>query len=153
MASRRRRKIGISPGSAVHSSDSIAGALTNCGMPSIPPAISQGYLNSVMTPPKTVCFKEGVMLVEEVKAPKATGTVEARLDELEDKTFRYGTVVYRSLDAHHFMNLELEKKVEEYKKRLEDLEDRYKDVINKWEKFQCFMWDVGRLVSSKSPTR
>ena len=71
------------------------------------------YLNSVMTPPKTVCFKEGVMLVEEVKAPKATGTVEARLDELEDKTFRYGTVVYRNLDAHHFMNLELEKKVEE----------------------------------------
>ena len=100
------------------------------------------YLNSVMTPPKTVCFKEGVMLVEEVKAPKATGTVEERLDELEDKTFRYGTVVYRSLDAHHFMNLELEKKVEEYKKRLEDLEDRYKDVINKWETFQCFMWDV-----------
>ena len=100
------------------------------------------YLNSVMTPPKTVCLKEGVMLVEEVKAPKATGTVEERLDELEDKTFRYGTVVYRSLDAHHFMNLELEKKVEEYKKRLEDLEDRYKDVINKWEKFQCFMWDV-----------
>ena len=100
------------------------------------------YLNSVMAPPKTMCFKEGVMLVEEVKAPKATGTVEERLDELEDKTFRYGTVVYRSLDAHHFMNLELEKKVEEYKKRLEDLEDRYKDVINKWEKFQCFMWDV-----------
>ena len=100
------------------------------------------YLNSVMTPPKTVCFKEGVMLVEEVKAPKATGTVEERLDELEDKTFRYGTVVYRSLDAHHFMNLELEKKVEEYKKRLEDLEGRYKDVIDKWEKFQCFMWDV-----------
>ena len=36
------------------------------------------YLNSVMTPPKTVCFKEGGMLVEEVKAPKATGTVEER---------------------------------------------------------------------------
>ena len=28
---------------------------------------------------------------------------------------------YRSLDAHHFMNLELEKKVEEYRERLEDL--------------------------------
>ena len=94
------------------------------------------YLNSVMTPPKTVCFKEGVMLVEAVKAPKATGTVEARLDELEDKTFRYGTVVYRSLDAHHFMNLELEKNVEEYKGRLEELEERYKDVIEKMEKIQ-----------------
>ena len=85
------------------------------------------------------------MLVEEVKDPKYTVTVEERLEELEDKTIRYGTVVYRSLYAHHFMNLELEKKVEEYKKRLEDLEDRYKDVINKWEKFQCFMWDVENL--------
>ena len=100
------------------------------------------YLNSVMEPQKTVCFKEGVMFVEEVKAPKTVGTVEERLDELEDKTFRYGIVVYRSLDAHHFMNLELEKKVEEYKKRLEDLEDRYKYVIDKLEKIQCFMWDV-----------
>ena len=100
------------------------------------------YLNSVMAPPKAVIFKEGVLLVEEVKAPKVTGTVEERLDDLEDKTFRYGTVVYRSLDAHHFMNLELEKKVEEYKGRLEELEERYKDVIEKMEKIQCFMWDV-----------
>ena len=100
------------------------------------------YLNSVMTPPKTVCFKEGVMLVEEVKAPKATGTVEARLDELEDKTFRYGTVVYRSLDAHHFMNLELEKKVEEYKERLEDLEKRYLHVTSELDRHQALLWDV-----------
>ena len=100
------------------------------------------YFNSVMAPQKTVCFKEGVMLVEEVKAPKTTGTMEERLGELEDKTFRYGTVVYRSLDAHHFMNLELEKKVEEYKERLEDLEDRYKYVVEKLEKIQCFMWAV-----------
>ena len=82
------------------------------------------------------------MSVEEEKAPKIVGTVEERLDELEDKTFRYGTVVYRSLDAHHFMNLELEKKVEEYEKRLEELEDRYKYVIDKLDRIQCFMWDV-----------
>ena len=90
------------------------------------------YLNSVMAPQKTVCFKEGVMLVEEVKSPKTTGTMEKRLDELEDKTFRYGTVVYRSLDAHHFMNLDLEKKVEEYKER--DLK----------------IWRIGTSTSSRS---
>ena len=100
------------------------------------------YLNSVMAPMKTLSFKEGVLLVEEVKAPKTTGTMEERLDDLEEKTFRYGTVVERSLDAHHFMNLELEKKVEEYKERLEDLEEKYKDVIKKLERFQCLMWDI-----------
>ena len=40
------------------------------------------------------------------------------------------------------MNLELEKKVEEYKERLEDLEERYKDVIEKLDRIQCFMSDV-----------
>ena len=65
------------------------------------------YLNSVVAPLKTLSFKEGVLLLEEVKAPKGQGTIEERLQALEDSTFRYGTVVERSLDAHHFMNLEL----------------------------------------------
>ena len=39
------------------------------------------YHNSVMAPQKTVCFKEGVMLVEEVKAPKTTGTMKERLGD------------------------------------------------------------------------
>ena len=38
------------------------------------------YLNSVIEPQKTVCFKEGVMSVEEEKAPKIVGTVEERLE-------------------------------------------------------------------------
>lgn len=88
------------------------------------------YLNSVMAPLKTLSFKEGVLLVEEVKAPKTIGTVEERLDDLEQKTFKYNTVVERNLDDHHFMNLELEKKVEEYKARLEDLDGRYLHVIS-----------------------
>ena len=83
------------------------------------------YLNSVMAPMKTLTFKEGVLLVEEAKAPKTKGTVEERLEKLEDATFRYGTVVERSLDAHHHMNLELEKKVEAYEERIRDLEEKY----------------------------
>ncbi|CAM0945028.1 unnamed protein product [Alopecurus aequalis] len=86
--------------------------------------IVNNYLNYVMAPMKTLSFKEGVLLVEEVKASKTIGTVEERLDDLEQKTFRYNTVVERNLDVHHFMNLELEKKVAEHKERLKDLEDR-----------------------------
>ena len=41
------------------------------------------YLNSVMAPMKTLSFKEGVLLVEEVKASKTIGMVEERLDDLE----------------------------------------------------------------------
>ena len=82
------------------------------------------------------------MLIEEMKAPKIIGTVEERLEDLEQKIFRYNTVVERSLDAHHFMNLELEKKVEEYKERLEDLEKRYLHVTSELDKHQALLWDV-----------
>ena len=77
-----------------------------------------------------------------MKAPKIIGTVEERLEDLEQKIFRYNTVVERSLDAHHFMNLELEKKVEEYKERLEDLEKRYLHVTSELDKHQALLWDV-----------
>jgi hypothetical protein len=99
------------------------------------------YLNSVMVPLKTLSFKEGVLLVEELKAPKTADTLEARLDALEEKTFRYNTVVERSLDAHHFMNMELEKKVEEYKERIKYLEERYIHIISQLDKFQALIWD------------
>jgi archaellum component FlaC len=99
------------------------------------------YLNSMMAPLKTLSFKEGVLLVEEFKAPKNVGALEERLDALEEKTSRYSTVVERSLDAHHFMNMELEKKVEEYKERIKDLEERYIHVISQLDKFQALVWD------------
>jgi hypothetical protein len=63
------------------------------------------YLNYVVYPLKTLSFKGGFLLVEKVKALKTRGTMEERLRALEDTTFRYGTMVERSLDAHDFMNL------------------------------------------------
>jgi hypothetical protein len=50
--------------------------------------------------------------MEELKDPKTAGMLEERLDALEEKTFRYITMVECSLDAHHFMNMELDNKVE-----------------------------------------
>jgi hypothetical protein len=47
------------------------------------------YLNSVVAPLKTLTFKEGVLLIEEVKAPKTEGTMEEKLQVLEDAIFRY----------------------------------------------------------------
>ncbi|KAK1621392.1 hypothetical protein QYE76_026909 [Lolium multiflorum] len=100
------------------------------------------YLNSVVAPLKTLTFKEGVLLVEDVKAPKPEGTMEERLKTLEEAVFRYGTVVERSLDAHHFMNLEMEKKVNAYEARIKDLEENYLHTLQQLEKFQALMWDM-----------
>jgi hypothetical protein len=44
------------------------------------------YLNSVMAPPKTLRFNEGVFLVEDVEAPNTKGSMEERLRKLEEDT-------------------------------------------------------------------
>ena len=100
------------------------------------------YLGSVMAPLKTLSFKEGVLLVEDVKAPKTEGSLEERVQKLEDDIFRYCTVVERSLDAHFHMELELEKKVEAYEGRIKDLEEKHAYTLAQLDRFQALMWDV-----------
>jgi hypothetical protein len=43
------------------------------------------YFKSVMAPLKTLSIKEGVLLVEDLKAPKTAGMLEERLDALEEQ--------------------------------------------------------------------
>jgi hypothetical protein len=100
------------------------------------------YLNSVLAPLKTLTFKGGVLLMEEVKDPKTEGTMKERLPVLEDTVFRYGTLIERSLDAHHFMNIEMEKKVEAYGARMKYMEEKSLHIITHLDRFQALMWDV-----------
>jgi hypothetical protein len=86
-------------------------------------------------------FQGGGATRGRVEGPKTAGTLEDRLDALEEKTFRYNMVVEHNPDAHNFMNMELEKKVEEYKERIKDLEERYIHVISQLDKFQALVWD------------
>jgi hypothetical protein len=46
-----------------------------------------------VAPLKTLNLKEGVLLMEEVKAPKTEGTMEKRLQVLKNTVIRYGTVI------------------------------------------------------------
>jgi hypothetical protein len=87
------------------------------------------YLNSVVDPLNILTFKEGVFLMEEVKAPKSEGNMEEKLQVPEDTVFRYGIVVECILDAHHLMNIEMEKKVETYEASIKDMEEKYVHTI------------------------
>jgi flagellar biosynthesis regulator FlbT len=51
------------------------------------------YLNSVITPAKTITFEDSVIHVEEEKAPKETRDIEQRLRKLENVVFRYGKAI------------------------------------------------------------
>jgi hypothetical protein len=103
------------------------------------------YLNFVVDPLKTLSFKEGVLLMEEVKAPKTESTLDENLEVLEDTAFRYGVVIERILDAHHLMNIEMEKKVEAYDARIKDTEEKIFHILTRLDRFQALMWDMGKL--------
>jgi hypothetical protein len=100
------------------------------------------YLNSVVDPLKTLTFKEGMLLMEEMKASKTEGTMEERLEILEHTIFRYGTVIERSLDAHHLMNIEMEKMVEAYEEIMKDIEEKIFHILTQLDMFQALTWDV-----------
>jgi hypothetical protein len=100
------------------------------------------YLNSVMAPPRTLRFKEGVLLMEDMEAPKTEGSLEERLRRLEEDTHRYRIIVERRLDAHFHMSHDLERKVEAYEGRIKDLEAKYLHTLGQLDRFQAHMWDV-----------
>ncbi|KAK1693147.1 hypothetical protein QYE76_009844 [Lolium multiflorum] len=80
--------------------------------------------------------------MEEVKAPKTEGTMEERLEIPEDTVFMYGTVIKRSLDAHHPMNIEMDKKVESYEARIKDTKEKVFHILTQLDRFQGLMWHV-----------
>jgi hypothetical protein len=100
------------------------------------------YLNSVMCPPKTLSFNEGVLLMEDVEAPKTDGSMEERLRKLEEDTHRYRIIVKRILVSHFLMSHDLEKKVEAYEERIKELEEKYLHTFGQLDRFQALRWDV-----------
>jgi hypothetical protein len=99
------------------------------------------YLNSVMAPPKTLRLN-GVLLVEDVEAPKTEGLLEERLRKLEEDTHRYRIIIERSLGAHFLMSRDPEKKFEAYEERIKDLEEKYLHTLGQPDRFRALMWDI-----------
>jgi hypothetical protein len=92
--------------------------------------------------------------MEEVQAPKTEGTMEERLQLLEDTVFRYGTVIEHSLDAHQLMIIEMENKVELMRQGSKIWRTRVFISSRNWigSKPSCEMWKT-RTVSMKIASR
>ena len=61
------------------------------------------YLSEVVKHPQTIEMREGVLHIRDVQGPKGKGTVEARLDAMEQEVFKCKGMVERGLDANHLM--------------------------------------------------
>src|SRR3990170_4277680 len=61
------------------------------------------YLREVMQHPQAIEMCEGVLHIRDVQGPKGKGTMDARLEAMEQEVFKCKGMVERGLRANHLM--------------------------------------------------
>ena len=61
------------------------------------------YLPEVMKHPQAIEMREGVLHIRNVQGPRKTGSVESRLEAVEQEIFKCQGMVERGLSANHSM--------------------------------------------------
>ncbi|KAE8775677.1 40S ribosomal protein S5-1 [Hordeum vulgare] len=68
------------------------------------------YLVGVLQHPQSIEMREGVLHIRDVEGPKKTGSMEARLEAMEQQVFKCHGMVERGLNANHMMITEFTNK-------------------------------------------
>ena len=61
------------------------------------------YLVEVLQHPQTIDMHEGVLRIRDVEGPKKTGSMETRLEAIEQQVFKCQGMVERGLNGNHLM--------------------------------------------------
>ena len=62
------------------------------------------YLTEVLQHPKSIKMSEGMLHIRDVEGPKKTGSVETRLEAMEQQVFKCQGMVERGLNANHMIS-------------------------------------------------
>ncbi|KAE8788454.1 40S ribosomal protein S5-1 [Hordeum vulgare] len=68
------------------------------------------YLTGVLQHPQSIEMREGMLHIRDVEGPKKTGSVEARLEAMEQLVFKCQGMVERGLNSKHMMIMEFTSK-------------------------------------------
>ncbi|KAE8795990.1 40S ribosomal protein S5-1 [Hordeum vulgare] len=68
------------------------------------------YLTGVLQQPQSIEMREGMLHIRDVEGPKKTGSVETRLEAMEQQVFKCEGMVERGLNANHMMITEFTNK-------------------------------------------
>ena len=68
------------------------------------------YLTEVLKHPQSIKMSEGMLHIRDVEGPKKTGSVETRLEAMEQQVFKCQGMVERGLNANHMMITEFTNK-------------------------------------------
>ena len=61
------------------------------------------YLAEVLQHPQTIEMREGVLHIRDVEGPRRTGSVETKLEAMEQEVFKCQGMVERGLNANQMM--------------------------------------------------
>ena len=61
------------------------------------------YLAEVLQHPQTIEMREGLLHIRDVEEPRKTGSMEVRLEALEQEVFKCQEMVERGLDSNHII--------------------------------------------------
>jgi hypothetical protein len=81
------------------------------------------YMRELRMHPKELSLKDGELQIKDVQGPKGEGSLEARMDALEQEVFRYKKMAEREVEIIHRINQEL---VVKFKKETTEL---WKDIL------------------------
>jgi hypothetical protein len=88
------------------------------------------YLREVMQHPQAIQMREGVLHIHYVQGPKGTGSVEARLEAVEQEVFRCKGMVERGLNANHLMIADYTRDLKVNGKSMKDIVFTFNEQIN-----------------------
>jgi predicted RNase H-like nuclease (RuvC/YqgF family) len=82
------------------------------------------YMRELKMHPKELSLKDGELQIKDAQVPKGEGSLEARMEALEQEVFKYKNMAEREVDIIHRINQEL---VTKYKKETTEL---WRDIFS-----------------------
>ncbi|KAE8790055.1 40S ribosomal protein S5-1 [Hordeum vulgare] len=97
------------------------------------------YLAGVLQHPQSIEMHEGVLHIRDVEGPKKTGSVEVRLEAVEQQVFKYQGKVERGLNANHMMITEFTNK---HKINVNDIVKHLSRLYDRMDHLQAQIYDL-----------
>ena len=101
--------------------------------------VDNPYMNELKMHPKELLLKDGKVQVEDVRGPKGEGSLEARMEKLEQEVFEYKKMAEREVEIVYKINAEL---IAEHKKETAKLWDDILSLHNTTNQLQAQLYDV-----------
>jgi hypothetical protein len=97
------------------------------------------YMRELKLHPKELSLKDGKLQIEDVQGPTGEGSLEARMEALEQDVFKYKKMAERKVDIIYRINQEL---VAKHKKETTELWDDILSLHETTNKLQAQLYDL-----------